>query len=182
MYATDRNGSYPVLDGEVIAEVRGVELCRDGNGRTFWDGDKPRGVYVIKKSLDTALACGHEVAKGEVAIHFFPEDKVVCLSCAERFDESEEDEGDAEDRAWSTYVAAVRQINPIDVAVTAAEVLSGEDQNPLVDFIARLVGDPPPDLDRVAVYEAEAIGRHVAALALDLLRRKVRATATVATF
>jgi hypothetical protein len=156
MSMIERTDSFPILDGEVIAEIRGTQLCQSETGETavtYWNGDKPRGVYALRKTTQDALSCGHAVAQGAVIIQFFPTEQILCLDCAEHFDD-EPDEMSAK--------AALLDVD--DLVVTTLETISGKDATPLHDLVETWRAALPPDPERILVSPStwEAIGRWMA--------------------
>jgi hypothetical protein len=96
------SSDYPEYTGEVVAEIRGVELCRDQFGAYFWNGgQRPTGVFALKNYQRDpgrsprwdyrTLDCRHRVRTGEVYVNFYLEHQDVCVACAETFDARPED-------------------------------------------------------------------------------------------
>ncbi len=101
---------------------------------------------------------------------------LACLACAEEFQD--------EDVDWLQYRKTLRTMDATDIAATAAEVLAGDNSNPLTELLTYIIHDAPPDLDRVplAPHELEAVGKYLTGLALDVLRKRVKAATATATF
>jgi hypothetical protein len=114
-----------------------------------------------------------------------PELEPVTFDNGEVADEPEADEElDEAERSWAAYTAAMRNLDAVDVAITAAETYAAKDGTPLIRLIERLRDEPPEDLDRIhiAPHKLEAIGKSLAIIAIELIRGRVATPTSTATF